>query len=147
MQRLTEGGANLRFTIIPVLHLLLRKKFYSPAVCGRVTESFRLSSTNGCQVMSENSLQFLPVVRCWWKKLPQKFLVENLFPSSFYANLKISPNDDFGSGFMISSHGPGFWWLLIQKWRKRLYFLRCIFWKHICEVLCRPNIKSGNTCF
>ena len=25
----------------------------------------QLSSTNGCQVMSQNSLQILPVVRCW----------------------------------------------------------------------------------
>ena len=56
--------------------------------------------------MPQNPLQILPVTRCWWKKLSYKILVENLFSSSFYANWKISPNDDFGSGFMIFSHGP-----------------------------------------
>ena len=34
-------------------------------VSGKPSESVQLRSTNGCQVMSQNSLQIFPVVRCW----------------------------------------------------------------------------------
>ena len=59
--------------------------------------------------VSRDVLESLQNSGCWLgvveRNYHKKISAKNLFSPSFFASLKISPDEDFASGFLISAHG------------------------------------------